>query len=185
MQIDIDDGDYARLQSIAKPFEDTPATVVRRLLDAFLSNARSAEDEQAGGEARGIIVYGTSNIPPLTHTKVMAARIGNDAPQKATWDALVKLALIKCYAKFGDLDNVKRSSGANLATGIKTSDGYKPVEGHGFSYQNVSADDAIKIIVRCVRELGLSLEAEFVWRDKEGAHMPGQRARIRFSSPAQ
>ena len=66
----------------------------------------------------------------------------------------------------------------------KADDGYKFIEKLGFSYQGVSAEDALKIVERISKFLSLQWRIEFEWRDKPDAFLPGgaRDARYGFSS---
>jgi hypothetical protein len=177
--IEISDTDFQRLQKIAVPLIDTPKTVLTKLLDSY-EKANGAQ--VPNGPARAPVAveqFGPGNIPPLTHTKLMAAQFDNAAPEKTSWDSLVQLALTRVMEKCKDARELQRLSGANLVGGEKHDDGYKHLASHGFSYQGVSAEDAAKIVVRCAKALGRSAFFEFEWRDKEGAFKPGQRAIVK------
>ena len=178
-QIEILEADFPRLQALAVPFVDTPATVIHNLL-----NEREAKRD--GGKKvesklpTDALVFGPEAVPPLRHTKVMGATFDEQATPRSTWDSLVRSALLRTKRNHPSVDDLRRVSGANIVPGKKTDDGYKPVEGEGFSFQGMSAEDAIKVVVRCARALQCPFSVEFVWRDKEGAHRPGQRGLIQY-----
>ena len=181
-QIEIFDPDYQRLQDIAVPFVDTPATVIARLLDEHGPlNGAVGEAVAASGGDTDALIFGPESVPPLTHTKVMSAIFDQQAAQKPTWDALVRAALIRTKRSYATVEELRRVSGANIVAGSKDDEGYKPLNGNGFSFQGVSAEDAIKIVLRCARALRCPFSVEFVWRDKEGAHRPGRRGIIQYS----
>lgn len=171
VQIEIEAADFDRLKALAEPFVDTPATVVRRLLDSY---SASVQREMKPVPFRKRF----SEVPPLTFTKLLSARIGSRSPDKSTWDSMLVLALIIGKKELIDLDSLKRVSGANIVEGCKDEDGYKYLPSWEFSYQGVSAEDAMRIVNRICKTLGLSWEIEFEWREKDGAFLPGQRARV-------
>ena len=171
VQIDIEAADFDRLKALAEPFVDTPATVVRRLLDSYSAGIQR--------ETKPVVFRKRfAEVPPLTFSKLLSARIGSRSPDKFTWDALLVLALTIGKKELGDFESLKRVSGANLMEGRKEGDGYKFLPSWGLSYQGVSAEDAMRIVNRICRWLELSWEIEFEWREKEGAFLPGQRARV-------
>jgi hypothetical protein len=178
-QIEIFESDFPRLQALAVPFVDSPATVITKLLD----ERQGATIAPAGGANRSIdaLVFGPESVPPLRHTKVMSATFDQQNTPRATWDSLVRSALLRTKRSYGSIDELRRVSGSNIVSGSKIDDGYKPVEGEGFSFQGLSAEDAIKVVVRCARALRCPFSVEFVWRDKEGAHRPGRRGVIQYS----
>jgi len=91
---------------------------------------------------------------------------------------MVRLALEILFAEYGDVQMVRGASGANVVPGQKADEGYKYLPDWGFSYQGVSAEDAVEIIVRSARALNVDAWVDFVWRDKPGAFRPGERGRI-------
>ncbi len=184
--IEISESDFRRLQQIAEPLVDAPADVCRRLLDLWFQQQQTLQPPEATTQASGIHVYRESDIPALTkkkallHTKLLDGRFGSKKPDKQNWDAMVRLALLTVIGRHKTVDELRRLSGANVVPGVKTDEGYKHVRGDDFSYQGVSAPDAVDIILRCARALQQPAYLEFEWRDKAAAYRPGERAAIRF-----
>lgn len=184
--IDISDADFRRLQKIAEPLVDSPADVCRRLLDLWFQQQQTLESPPAVAIASEIHIYREADLPALTkkkallHTKLLAGRFGDRKPSKQNWDAMVRLALVTVINEYKTVEELRRLSGANVVSGPKNDEGYKLVEEFGFSYQGVSAPDAVDIILRCARSLKQPVYLEFEWRDKAAAYRPGERAAIRF-----
>jgi hypothetical protein len=184
--IEISDADFRRLQEIAEPLIDSPSDVCRRLLDLWFQQKQAADSGATAAGRPEINVYRESDLPALTkkkallHTKLLAGQFGGRKPEKQNWDALVRLALVAVIDEHKTVEDLRRLSGANVVSGLKTDEGYKPVQQYGFSYQGVSAPDAVDIILRCARSLKQSVYVEFEWRDKAAAYRPGERAAIRF-----
>lgn len=173
MQIDIQDSDFNRLKALAEPLVDTPATVISRLLDFYEDNHDSQQTEGNEGQRKPGLSF---EIPPLTHTKLLMARFNGKEPDRLTWDGLLRLALLESYEKSGDFESLRSISGANMVEGRKTDQGYKYLAKQHFSYQGVSAEDAIRIIRRLNEYLWTECDFRFEWRDKPDAFMPGKRA---------
>ena len=183
--IEISDADFRRLQEIAEPLIDSPSDVCRRLLDLWFQQ-QEARVSLPIVDASDIHVYRESDLPALTkkkallHTKLLAGQFADRKPEKQNWDSLVRLALVAVIDEHKTVEDLRRLSGANVVSGTKTDEGYKPVQRYGFSYQGVSAPDAVDIILRCARSLRKPVYIEFAWRDKAAAYRPGERAAIRF-----
>lgn len=178
-RIDISDHDFRRLQSYAEPFVDTPATALSKVLDLLESeNASPQNVADSTASTKQAERYSATSLPPLTHTKILSGRLGSVEPEKSTWDAMVCLALKSLQEKYDDIRMVRMKSGANIVAGSKLDEGYKFLSDCGFSYQGVSAEDAVKILLRSARDLGVEMVIEFVWRDKPEAYKPGQFGRI-------
>lgn len=177
--------DFRRLQQIAEPLIDTPADVCQRLLDLWFQQ-QSPPTAVAVTQAPEIHVYRESDIPALVkkkallHAKFLAGRFAGSKPDKQNWDAMVRLALVTVIDRHKTVEELRRLSGANVESGVKTDEGYKHVQGDDSSYQGVSAPDAVDIILRCARSLRQPAYLEFEWRDKAAAYRPGERAAIRF-----
>jgi len=174
--IEITDSDFSRLQKLATPFVDTPATTLARVLDYFESRTGQSLEKPVPKETSNITVYSEKNLPPLTHTKVRSAKFGDASPDKMTWDSLVRLALTEMVKSGSPVGDLYRIVGAHVEGGKKETDGYKYIPAQNFSYQGVSATDAVKIITKCAQFLAYSVRIEFEWRSKEAAYKPGERA---------
>jgi len=182
VNIEIHVADFSRLQSLAVPLVDTTADVVTRLLDSY----ETIEHETQPGQLRSAPnsnSFGVQNLPPMKHAKLLSAKFGEAEPEKTTWDSLVLTALVMTLGANGEsVPELRRISGANVVTGKKISDGYKFVPTSDFSYQGVSATDAIKIIIRCAKALNKGIFLDFEWHNKEGAFKPGERANFHMEA---
>lgn len=179
--IEITDHDFARLQKVAVPFIDTPATAFTKVMDAFeRANTATAAPASAPIAPANLPVYHHDNLPPLTHTKLLEATFDGKQPEKVAWDALVRLALIETKQQAGSIQGMRKIAAANIVEGRKDDEGYKFLPEHGFSYQGVSAEDAVKIVFRCAKGLKVNFFAEFEWRSKDDAYRPGERARLEY-----
>jgi len=177
MKIDISETDFRRLQTIAEPFVDTPATVITKLLNSYDQKKAAVV---AASKSSNIERHALESLPPLTHTKVMDGHFDGAKPSKFNWDGFVRHALIQVLGVTNSVDSLRRASGANIKEGKYESQGYKFVPGYNFSFQGVSAEDAAKIIGRCARSLEVPFKIEFIWRDKLDAFRPGERGYIEF-----
>jgi hypothetical protein len=174
--IEISPRDFERLQAFATPLVDTTATAFGKVLDLAEGRAGTLTDRYA---AEGDIpTFDPGKLPSLTHTKVLDGMFDGKVPDKFTWDAMLRLALAELHAKFQTADRVRAACGANVVAGAKSDEGYKFLSALGLSYQGVSAEDAVAIILRAAERLGVKTRIEFVWRNKEGAEMPGTHGRI-------
>ena len=191
--IEVSDADFKRLQNVADSLVGTTfrtaipelraevskiaiATAVSRVLDDY--EARSGAIPAPSGRPNGSrkLTYDETNIPEMRHTKLLSCRFDNVTPEKTTWDAMVSLALVAVHASVGDVGSLRRIAGANVVSGKKDSEGYKYLPKQGFSYQGVSATDAVEIIRRSAKALHCGAYIEFEWRSKKDALHPGERA---------
>ena len=178
--IEITDADFRRLQKFAVPLVDTTTTVITKLLDMFEQPDSAVGRNSAESASNQHREYGSGNLPRFAHAKLMDARFGERAPDKINWDSFVRLALEETIGKFITASELNRMSGAKCVQGKKETEGYKYLPSFDFSYQGVAAENAVKIIERCSKALKRVAHFEIEWRNKEGAHLPGQRAIVRF-----
>ncbi|SFG14476.1 T4SS efffector SepA family protein [Roseobacter denitrificans] len=176
--------DFQRLQAFATPLVDSAATAFAKVLD-IAEAAEAAKDSRSSRTEVELATrmgkhFGPHEVPPLRHTKVLEGSFAGREIEKPTWDALVKASLHALWNEHGEFRAVKNCSGANIVEGVKSDEGYKFLPELNLSYQGVSSDDAIEIAIRSARSLKQSLQIDFVWRDKKGAYLPGERARIKI-----
>jgi hypothetical protein len=181
--IEVSEADFRRLQALAEPFVDTPATVVTRILNAY-ENTPTKETKLVS-DIFGInsISFSADALPPLVHSKLMEASINGSVIDKINWDGLVQASLEKAFDLTQDVRALQRITGANLRDGLKEDEGYKYIKQYGFSYQGVSADDAARIAIRSAKGLAYELRFEFEWRQKDSAHLPGERGVVTVQAP--
>lgn len=175
-KIDVSDTTFQRLQALAVPFVDAPGDVIDRLLDHYESVKKIDIPKPYGTAAVGSPngrTFDPSSPPDLTHTRLMKAVLGGKALPRPKWNELVRQIHRVAYEQLGDFDELRRMSTANMENGNKQDEGYKPLNGLGFSIQGVDSNEAWRIVYGLAKRLGVSLEVEFEWREKEGAAFPG------------
>lgn len=168
---------FHRLEKMITSFNDSPETVITRLLDQYdKSNKKLSEFDIPEVTNRKIQSYTSEIIPKLRFAKLLDASFDDTKPEKNNWNEIVKLALIKVLETCNSVNELKRISGANVVAGSKGDTGYKFIQTHNFSYQGVNSINAAEIVQRCASYLECNACLEFEWRFKEGAFNPGERA---------
>lgn len=182
-QITIDNKTYERLQRHAKPFVDTPDTVINLALDALdqLSGLPTASNGAATESERRI---DPRLLPSLTHTKVLDASIDGELIPKANWNLLLDEALRRAMKRLGSFEDLRKLCPVNMVKGRKEDEGYSYLPDIDVSVQGQDANAACRTVVTAAQGLGIALDIGFMWRPKEGAAHPGERARIRISPRA-
>ena len=167
---------FERLQRHAKPFVDTPEAVILRALDAL---------EQTIGKPVSAEIDGTSErridpraLPRLTHTKLLDAAIQGERLAKPNWNSLLVEMLRRAMKRVGSFDELRRICPVNMVKGRKEDEGYGYLPEIDISVQGQDANGACRAVVTAAQALGMSLEIGFMWRLKESAAYPGERARI-------
>lgn len=179
-EITINTKTYERLQRHAKPFVDTPDTVINLALDALdqLSGRRATSNGAAAEPERRV---DPRLLPSLTHTKVLDASIDGELIPKANWNLLLDEILRRAMKRLGSFENLRKLCPVNMVKGHKEGEGYSYLPDIDVSVQGQDANAACRTVVTAAQGLGIALDIGFMWRPKEGAAHPGERARIRIS----
>lgn len=176
---------FERLQRHAKPLVDTPDSVIARALDALDqlegSGATSQVPTPRGGATaageRGMVFGTTEPLPDVRHTRLLAASIGGSSV-RANWNNVLRALLLRARRHYGDFGQLKRRCAVNIVPREKSDEGYRYLPQAGFSYQGVNANAAAGAIVSLAKDIGVALDLDFEWRNKEQAAYPGRRASI-------
>ena len=179
-QIEVNDDTFARLQKSAVPFVDSPETVINKAMDVY---ERDLSVRANGGPkpARSAIEpkqFSANSPPNLTHTKVLSVKLNGKQLREARWNALLLEAIRLAKAKARTNDELRRLVPVNFVHGKKEDDGYHFVADLDLSVQGQDANSAWKGACHIARQLATPIEAEFMWRAKDGAAYPGVTGRL-------
>jgi hypothetical protein len=184
--IRIPDPVFERLQGIATPLVDTPASVIEKLLDFYDSNggqragATSAKPVHPEPPARTLAF--TAEAPPdLHHTRVLSARF--DGQTASNWNDLVQVAHLWALQRLGSFEELRSISLSKISSGRRSDSGYHPVADLNLSVQNVDSNLAWRNTVNLAQRLRVPVEVEFEWRQAEGSANPGQRGSLVWAPP--
>lgn len=174
---------FERLQRHAKPFVDTPESVILRALDALelTMGQPTSEEGLDGSPERDVDVRA---LPRLTHTKLLEAAIDGERLTKPNWNSLLDEMLRRAMERVGGFEELHRICPVNMVKGRKEDEGYGYLPEIDVSVQGQDANGACRAVVTAAQALGMSLDIGFMWRLKESAAHPGERGRIRLSSRA-
>ena len=176
--IRISDAAYQKLQRLAIPLVDTPASVVERVLDFYDQHKSTAGTTTVIKKtielpSVGSIGFDPASPPDLTHARVKNATVGES--KASTWKGLLQKVHIAALAKLQSLEVLQRTSTSNLVEGRKHDKGYEYVRALGASIQNTDANVAWRQSFLLAKQVGIALEVEFEWLEKPGAFKPGER----------
>jgi len=178
-QITVLDQTFERLQRHAKPLVDTSDTVINLALDALeqltappaSSNGRGAEPERR---------IDPRALPNLTHTKVLDASLQGVPVAKANWNLLLDEMLRRAMKRLGTFDKLRQLCPVNMVKGRKEDEGYGYLSDIDVSVQGQDANGACRTVVTAAQGLGMAVDIGFMWRHKESAAYPGERARLQI-----
>jgi hypothetical protein len=174
-QISIQQSTFERLQRHAKPLLDTSDSVISRALDALEKligedvNSRLAANEHC---------IDPRALPNLRHTKVLDAAIEGTSIAKPNWNGLVEEMLRRGMERVRTYEKLRPLCPVNMLKGRKEDEGYSYLADIGVSVQGQDANGACRTIVAAALGLGIALDIGFMWRLKQDAVHPGERARI-------
>ena len=174
--VTIEQSTFERLQRHARPLVDTTDLVVNRALDAL----EEREAHLAGGEVHAVSERRIDPriLPNLTHTKVLDAWLEGETIAKPNWNLLLDEMLIRVTKRVSDFDKVRKLCPVNMVRGRKEDEGYGYLSEIDVSVQGLDANAACRTLVMAAQGLGIGLEIGFMWRHREGAAHPGEKARL-------
>ena len=174
--IAIDQSTFERLQRHAKPFVDTPDLVVNRALDALEQRERNSPPLDAPTIAERRI--DTRNLPDMTHTKVLDALCEGKHVAKPNWNRLLDWMLIRARKQLASFDHLRKLIPVNMVQGRKEDEGFRYLGDIDLSVQGQPANEACRALAIAAQSLRIEVDVTFVWRTKEAAAFPGERARL-------
>jgi hypothetical protein len=166
---------FLRLQKLAIPLVDTPASVIERLMDSYEENHPDLPERRP--DAVGLIL--DPNRPDdLRHTRIREASFCEESARN--WNELVQVAHRVAFRKTGSYDSLRRITIANIVNGPESDRGFVFLRDIGLSVQNVEANKAWRDALHLAKKLEGSIQVTFDWRDKEGAAHRGRSGLLRW-----
>lgn len=120
------------------------------------------------------------DLPRLTHTKALDAVIGGTLIAKPKWNGLLDEMLRRGMRELKSIDKLRQICPVNVVKGKKTNEGYSHLPDVDISVQGQDSNGACRGIATAAQALRIPVEIGFMWRHKEEAEFPGQRARLRI-----
>ena len=165
---------YDYLAEQAKPFVDTPGSVLDRILFNGSENECSiTSSEQDGGD----LMFSDGRWPSLTFASVVEATIDGSRTHADDWNGILEEMLSESLSNHEEsivLDNVRMQ----IEEGANGAKGFRPIKGTDFSFQGLSAERAWQNI-RILSDLfEIPVEIVVHWKTHPRAHYPGRRGRL-------
>lgn len=177
--IELSEATFARLERLAVPFVDkTAEDVIIKLANFYEARQATQAPPVSNQRAEPLKRFSASSLPDLTHTKILSARIDGIQLPKITWNGLLLDLVRRTRDRLTNGEKPNRLIIVNFVPGRKEDEGYKFLPDVGLSIQGQDANNAARGACHIARQLGLSIEVEFLWRAKEGAAHPGETAII-------
>ena len=179
--VSLSDDVFAKLQRLAKPFVDTPESVISELADAEF--ARRTGDAVPRLAISREIQLDPDRPASLTHSRLISASIDGRALHRPKWNSLFNDMHVLASKRLGSFAAVRKASKANLREGKYEEEGYRFLPDAGFSVQGVDSNLAWAHSLGLARQLRVPITASFEWREKEAAAYPGKAGILEWSPP--
>jgi len=179
---------FKRLQKHAVPFEDTPASVIDRLLTFFDEHSSTPDTAEGVKKARDKTGIGkvnaayesateavrslgltpkTTTTPDLRFSKIMKAKIGNSTA--SDWADLYRLAHRKAFEVLGSIEALQEKVSWEIKKGRMRAKGfeYGYIKEFGFSVRGVDTKAAWERSRELAELCQLSISVAAIGADKK------------------
>jgi hypothetical protein len=170
----IPDPIYRRLQAIAVPFEDTPITVIERLLNEY----EARHEPHQIPEIEKYQVLDPDAPINLRHTRVIRAVIDGSEISQPNWNGIVDEAHMLAFQQGLSAEALIKLTLSNVVKGENNASGFHYLPEVNISVQGVDANLAWRNTLHLAKNLKVPIEIWFEWRDKEGAAHPGEKGKL-------
>ena len=164
---------YDRLTASVIPFEDSPDSLLMRILDRY----EEVQIDPGGGQT-DVKLYSPDSLPPLKFARLLNATFAGRRLTRPTWHDLIIHAVLHVWERERDFDRVRDISRARIVRHEKNDQHHTYLKQCDCSIHHDSAPRAAMAIVRCARHLGCEAHFEFQWENNSGAFKPGQRGQV-------
>jgi len=173
---------YQRLQAIAIPFEDTPLTVIERLLSEYEARQKPQQsgdiETQKSEEGEKYLVLDPEASSNLRHTRVIRSVIGGKEIRQPNWSKILDEAHILAWKQGLSSEALIKLSLARVVKGESNDPGFHYLREIDISIQGVEANLAWRNTLHLSKNLNIPVEVYFEWRMKEGSAYPGQKGKL-------
>lgn len=183
--IRISDSIFERLQALATPLVDTPATVIERLLDSFESQTpRLTQNTKLGTSATPSACdesarrFDADDPPKLAYADVLVAKFAG--LEASEWNELVKGANSYACRRLGSFNALQSVTKSNVVQGQYEQKGFHYISDVDISVQNVDADHAWSYSLHLARKMDVPISVHFQWKDTPKAAHPGSQGILLF-----
>ncbi|BAZ52800.1 hypothetical protein NIES4103_54650 [Nostoc sp. NIES-4103] len=187
----IPDPIYKRLQAIAVPFEDTPVTVIEKLLNEYelhhksqqVSNIDIENFSQTANysEIDNYKILDPDTPSNLTYSKVLRALVDHQEIHNPNWNRIIAKAHEIAINKGISVEDLLELTPFHVVPGEKNEDGFRYLPEINISVQGVGANVAWCKTLYLMKKLKLPIEIYFKWGNEEGAAYPGEKGKLCWS----
>jgi hypothetical protein len=115
--------------------------------------------------SQNLINLNTDKIENLLHTRIIQAKFANQISPN-NWRSVLDTGLKIAFGKGFSVENLQDKLNINFKEGIYTLQGFSPIEGVNYSWQNQDANKTAKNAVNLAKLLNCEIYVLFEWREK-------------------
>jgi hypothetical protein len=179
--ITLSDEAFAKLQKLARPFVDSPESVIASLADEELK--RRGATPETGETDSQILRLDPERHESLTHARLLSALVDGRPIHRPKWNTLLDHLHLLAHKRLGSYDAIRRVTGAHVKQGKYEENGFHYLPEADLSVQGVDSNLAWDHSLGLARHLRIPIHVRFEWRDKDGAAHPGQVAVLEWLPP--
>ena len=176
--IEISNKSYAYLESKAKPFVDTPSSVLDRIISDHmeLSSNRGGQFIAPITEAAPAthIIAEPDDFPSMLFTSVRSATLAGHPMKSIYWNDILSELIEACCTYGINKSDVVHALEIRTKPGKFEELGFRYVPKADFSYQGLDANRSTRAIRRLASLFPKPLEIIFRWQDNPKANFPGE-----------
>lgn len=178
--IQISDSTFEKMKEAAVPLEDNADSLLNRVLDFYLKH-HDGESKNGSTEDKDILTLDPHAPDDLRHSKIRWGRFGDRRISGRNWSQLVETAHELATERSQSFEEVRRITPFNVREGKYEERGYHHFPSAGLSVQYKSAPDVWDGCLKIAEDLGVPVEVEFEWLNKEGASHPGEKGKLSWT----
>ncbi len=191
--VEIDSSTYERLVWHARPFVDSPNSVIKRALDALDKAEGNAlpQDSPAAAKKSGQSPVASPRaakpVDPdrpgkLAFTTIRSVTIEGESVAEPSWTKLVESLLVRGLAHVhGSLVDLNALVGMELTEGDTPNKKTRKIPGSDINYRTgLGANNSLRTIARVARGLGVPVDIRIEWEDTPGAARPREVGLIKI-----
>ena len=179
-KIEITEATYKRLQLHAKPFEDNEDKIINVALDSIESNLKSIKSDVSSIDS-DITLIDPNNLPDLTHTKIIVAKINQIEVRRKNWRNILEAVLEPIIKEGETVDNINIFGQLTAVGGNFEKNGYKFISSLNISIPTQDSAHVCKSIVSLAKKYQVKIEIKFRWRSEKASAFPDKVAILRVN----
>lgn len=179
--ISLSDETFAKLGRLARPFVDTPESVIAWLADSEIQRRSANPGKGTTAPPDTVLRQEPDRHDSLTHARLISATVDGTELHRPKWNGVLDHLHVLAAKRLGSFTAVEAASDARLRPGRYEYEGFHYLPEADLSIQGLDANLAWDHSLGMARKLGVPIRVKFEWRRKKGAAHPGKLAIIEWT----